>query len=288
MPDNIINAKSEAETVADIVRRSNTPLFNISRSGLAVFPDGRIKSLEIEAYDAFPKRKRASVKLYETYSFIEYVKAHLLVGATHIFGVATETGGSFTAILDYHSHEPDGGANWGEHVCALTLATTPEWKRWIERNSQYMTQEAFAEFIEENMLDIVRPDAGVLIDIAQLLQGKKSVNFKSGKNLKNGALTFEYSELIESTGGRANGDMEIPDRFAIGICPFVGSSGVEMEARLRFRISDTGKLTFAYILNRPFKVIEEAFNASREEIEKKTGLEIHLGTAEVKSPQIPQ
>ena len=80
------------------------------------------------------------------------------------------------------------------------------------------------------------------------------------------------------------GDMQVPDRFVLGICPFVGAYGVEMSARLRFRISDGGKLTFIYILDRPFKVIESAFASARARIEAETGLTVHLGSATVLNP----
>lgn len=275
---------TEAGTVAALVRASNTPLVNVEPSGLVVFPNGSIKKLYNETLDDFPARKRAKVDLQDTYSFVNYVNAHLTDKVTHIFGQASETGGHFRAIVDYHAEGNAGSPRWGEHVCNLDLVATPEWLRWIQKNQTPMTQEAFAEFLEDNLFDIVQPDAAALIDIVQLLTGKKSVNFKSGKNLKNGAITFEYSEAIETTGGRTNGDMQIPDRFTLGICPFVGADGVNVEARLRFRISDAGKLTFFYILNRPFNVIALAFQAARHEIESKTGLKVYLGTAQITNP----
>lgn len=275
--------ETEAGTVASIVGKANTPLINVDPEGLAIFPDGKIKSLELESMLDNPKRKRASVHLSETHSFIKYVVAHKSENSTHLFGIATENGGSFTALLDYHDRGAEGNAQWCTHSCQLTMETTPEWRRWMGKNAIPMPQEVFAEFIEDNMADIIRPDAGQLLDIAQLLTGTKAVVFKSGKNLKNGAITFEYSELVE-TGGRANGDLQVPDKITLGICPFVGGLGVELEARLRFRISEAGKLSFSYILNRPFKVIEAAFDLARTEIEEETGLPVHLGSAVVTQP----
>lgn len=291
MPDVI--QKTEAEAVAALVKANNTAVHYAERKGVVVLPSGQKINLDDERFDSLPKRPRAKVSLYEAASFIAYLNAHKLSNVTHVFGKATEAGGSFTAIIDYHTTALGGTAGapgWGEHSASLTLETTPEWRRWVEGNNRYMPQETFAEFLEDNMSDIVEPDAGSLIDMAQMLSGKKSVNFRSGKNLKNGAIAFEYTETIEATGGaapgRVNGDMSIPDKFTLGIVPFVGANGIRLEARLRFRISDQGKLTFAYILNRPFEVIEQAFNLARKDIEDATKLPVHLGTAQVIVPAV--
>jgi uncharacterized protein YfdQ (DUF2303 family) len=280
--------KTEAESVAAIVKAGLTPHHYSSRFGVVVMPNGQKINLEDERLDSSPKRKRASVSLIETLSFVAYVNAHKLPGVTHLFGIASESGGEFEAIIDYHGTQ-DGGSpatiGWGDHNATLTLATTPEWRRWIAMNEKLMPQETFAEFIENNMTDIVKPDAGILIDTAQMLQGTKSVTFKAGKNLKNGAITLNYSEVINTTGGTRDDAMQVPDRFTLGIHPFVGAEAIEVEARLRFRIGNDGKVTFAYVLERPFKVIEAAFILAREVIEEKTGLRVHLGTGQVNNPQ---
>lgn len=276
---------TEAAAVAQICAEANAPAF-VPPQGLAVFPDGRVRNLDFEGLRDHPKRKRGLVCLSETSSFIEYVNAHSTPDETHIFGVASEAGGEFKAVIDFHGRG-DADPNWGEHVCVLKLATTPEWQRWTARNGQQLTQEAFAEFLEDNMQDIVNPDAGTLLDVAQLLTGKKSVTFRSGKNLKNGAIALEYSETIESTGGRSNGDMQVPDKFTLMISPFIGVDPVALDARLRYRISDSGKLSFSFILNRPHKIVEAAFNTAREAIKKGTDLFVHLGTPSIPAVTLP-
>jgi len=75
----------------------------------------------------------------------------------------------------------------------------------------------------------------------------------------------------------------VPDKFTIRIVPFVGANGVYIEARIRFRIGNDGSVSFAYLLNRPYKVIEDAFNVTRDDIEKNTGIKVLLGTGAVKA-----
>lgn len=252
-----------------------------------------------------PRRKRAKVSLVETLSFINYVNAHKIAGTTHLFGRATERGAGFTAVLDYHDVEQtpvknapadgseptvSGGtgkvlAHFGEHVATLELVVTPEWSRWVDHNSKLMPQEQFAEFIEENLNDIVHPHAADVLEMAQGLQGRRDVAFKSGKNLRDGAINLEYTETItlQGTTNRRDDSFRMPDKMTLGIVPFVGASGIEIEARIRFRIDASGKLFFAYVLNRPYKVIEEAFTLARSEIEERTGIDVALGSAAITS-----
>lgn len=280
---------SEAEHIIAVAReaeRNQAPKqIELEGHPLLLTKDDRIISLE--RFMAKPRRQRATVLLYEAASFIDYVNAHNRQSMTHIFAKANERGGEFCAIIDYHPRGLlDGGH--GDHICKLILEATPEWKRWIEKSSQLLTQESFAEFIEDNLTDIIEPDGATILEMAQLLQGKKSVAFKAGRNLRDGSIQLEYSEEIQLNGGginRRDDTMKLPEKFKLGICPFVGANGVEIEARLRFRISNGGSLHFAYILNRPFKVVEEAFLATRSDIESKTKIQVHLGTADIRKPE---
>ncbi len=281
------SVKSEAQTVSELCARLNQPVLNVKREGVAVFPNGTVVSLENELLDAKPKRQRAKVNLYEVNSFIDYVKRFKIVATSVIFGKATETGGSMCAIIDYHDAGDAAKANWGEHQCDLTLASTPEWIRWITKNNVSMTQGQFAEFIEDNLQDIINPDGAALLDMVQFMEGTKSVKFKSGKNLRDGAIKFEYSEEItETAGARRDGDMTLPGRMTVRLRPFFGQTGVDIGARLRFNIGDNGGVTFRYVLDRPFNVIEQAFNALTAQVESETGILVMLGHGAVTPPPV--
>jgi uncharacterized protein YfdQ (DUF2303 family) len=287
----IIAVAREAE--ANKVPRS----INIDDGKFLILPSGSLVAME--KHQSRPRRKRATVGLYEARSFIDYVNLHKAPGETHLFGKATELGGSFTAVLDYHAANlnvpqkgdtpgqfSEGISNWGDHKVTFTLETTPEWARWVANSGKLMPQEAFAEFIEENMADITMPYAGDILDMAQGLVGRKGVQFKSGRNLKDGSIKLEYVETIDVQGtcSRRDDAFKVPDSFQLAIVPFVGASSVAIEARLRFRIGTDGKLSFAYLLNRPYRLIEEAFNATRADIEVQTGIKVMLGSATVHQP----
>jgi uncharacterized protein YfdQ (DUF2303 family) len=281
------HTKSEAQTIADLALRGQAVLTNIKREGIAITPSGTVIDLAPEILEKTPRRKRAAVALYEVGSFIAYLKRFMLSRQSVVFGKASETGGSFKAIIDYHNAVTtsleETAAAWGEHLCELNLATTPEWARWIAANNKPMTQEQFAEFIEDNAPDIVLPDAAVLLDMVQFLEGKKDVTFKSGRNLRTGAIELNYSEQIAETTGRRDDKTELPGRIVVKLMPFIGTAQVEIVARLRFRVSDSGKVSFIYILDRPFKVIEAAFTAICSRIESETHVPVMLGSGSVSS-----
>ena len=281
-PDN----STEAGVVAELTRATQSVTIAETQDGkLAMLPNGTRVNLAPEVLMDTPKRKRASVALHETYSFIEYLNAHKLTDQTHVFGECGRSGSSFTAIIDFHTIAGDadvGEAGWGEHKASLTLKLSEEFSRWLENDRKPMSQEAFAEFLDENMKDVIRPDAGALVDTVQMLIGKKSVNFKSGRSLRTGAIQLEYVEEI--SGMNRDGGMEFPSQFVLGICPVVGAEGIEIPVKLRFRISPKGELTFIYVLERPVKIIEAAFNLARNAITEKTGLTVHLGSASVTAP----
>lgn len=276
---------SEAAAVAAIVRQAQTPTHFTARQGVVILPNGTKIDLENELLEAHPKRPRALVVLHETQSFIDYLQRFKRAESSIIFGIATEEGYQFRAIIDFHNAQANesGRANWGEHVCRLEMRTTPEWKRWLAANGKAMTQEQFAEFVEENAPDILVPDAALLLDMVEFLQGKRTVTFKSAKNLRNGTTELVYSEQIDEGAGRREDAARFPHAMVLKLFPFVGASGVEVNARLRFRVGENGRVTFSYLLDRPFKIIEGAFVAACSEIETATQIPVMLGDGAVSS-----
>jgi hypothetical protein len=123
-----------------------------------------------------------------------------------------------------------------------------------------------------------------IVDLSYLLPAplrtKAAVGFKSGINLQNGAVQLTYDESVE---GKGKGQLTIPSEFVVGLAPFVHGAPYRVNARLRYRISDD-KLTFAFALDRPHRVVESAFRLACVEIEEQLeGLSILWGTAKVGS-----
>lgn len=246
-----------------------------------VFSDKTVTPLE--KFSANPLRKRATASFMDADSLSAYINAHKIAAQTVILGTFTIDGGKFVSVLDYHAQGETGAANWGQHVASFTPQVTPEWARWNANNDKLLPQVVFANFIEDNLPDIVSPASADLLEIVQDLVAKKSVNFRSSNRLSNGESALVYEEQIESSGTKNRAELKVPNTFTIFVAPFVGCEPVSIDARLRFRIEENGRLSFSYILNRPHKVIEAAFKAMRQEIASKTGLPVLLGSASVTS-----
>lgn len=288
MSNEVIRSRTEADAIIAITQQAHSaPIIDTNPNlpgPVLVHRDGRIESLERLADN--PRRKRAAVTLLDAESFIGYVKAYREPG-TLLTGVCETFKGHFRAVLDYHEPEfppaeMTGGAHWAEHAVDFPLTPTPEWAVWSASNGKSMSQEAFAEFLEDMASDIREPDAATLQEMVLTLAATKTVNFRSAKRLKDGTSQLSYNETVTEQAGQS-GAMSIPDKFMITIQPFAGAPLQDLLARLRFRI-DGGKLSFHYVLHRPDKMVRSVWTAEREKIETALGLPVHFGTAAAKNP----
>jgi uncharacterized protein YfdQ (DUF2303 family) len=207
----------------------------------------------------FPTHIKSAVHVYNPDSFLEYWKK-FAGPASLIF--ADVQAPALTGIVDYHeptdTQEGQLGpvARWGYHKLSYNFRQTQEWKTWTSMNGKPMKQVDFAQFIENNMADIVEPAAADMFEMVQNFEAKKSVNFSSGVRLNNGQVQFKYEETI-STGAAQQGNFTVPETFKLSIAPFEGADNYAVLVRFRYKISAEG-LQLRYELVRPHKVIEDA------------------------------
>lgn len=225
---------------------------------LIVPPGHEVKNLE--ALLPAPIRIRAHPKLADAVSFVDYWQK-FATDRSVIF--ANEEGRNFTAIFDYHAS--DKQPDWCDHKASLTLTHSDEWKRWIGKNGQQMRQRDFAEFIEDNIKDVVEPTGAELLEVAKTLTVNKKLNFRSSQELSNGQVQLTYNEEIKGEAG-ATGQLTIPTSITIGLRVFKGLDAYSVKARFRYRISDEGVLTFSYHLDNVEKIVEDAFDTVMKQI----------------------
>ena len=290
--------RTEADAIAEIVMNAERPQMSKATGTIldnnqiipnVIFPkNGSIHS--IEKFLAHPVRKRATVTVKDQKSFIDYVSMHRQRG-TLVFCNITETGGSVTAIIDYHDphQEKDahlnpanvvegyGRPNWGDHKITLEAQHTPEWRRWNEVSGKWQTQEALAQFIEDNRIDITEPDGGRILDIVKSLEAAQGGEFQSAVRLDNGDRKLSYVRKTTAKAG-PNGEFEIPDHFKIQIPVFSNGTAYEVVVRFRYKI-DGGVLGLRLELVRPHKVVEAAMVHTVEAISEGLKTSILLGVA---------
>lgn len=202
---------------------------------------------------------KASRTFADEASFVEYVKRHYDAGTEVYADLTTST---IIALID--GPTASGGesdrdrAGREAHTATLTLTKTPSWNAWAAQDGKLQAQVAFAEHIEDNLQDIVEPAAADMLELAQTFQATSGVEFKSSQRLSTGETNLKYAEKTEATAGRS-GDIAIPERFKIAVVPFVGGdTAYGVSARFRYRLR-SGELLLSYRLDRPEKVLEDAF-----------------------------
>lgn len=229
----------------------------------ALVPEGfQIESLSEFIYNEHakaPERIKQKVGVLDPESFIEYYQ---LFGDENSRTFAYEPDLSVTSVLDYHGAK-EGAPRWGDHQVRLTLRKSVEWERWNGANNKQVGQQAFAEFLEQNAIDITSPTPANMMEVANDLQATTDVQFGSGIRMADGQVRFKYSEEIKATVG--GGQLQVPERFTLALPVFTGGPRVPMDALLRFRVKE-GKLLLWYTLIRPEEVLRTAFLAARDQI----------------------
>ena len=267
--------RSEADAVAELVTLNQTPIIDPFKSTeltdavpTIVWPRNQ-KVESLERFLLLPRRRRAHATLNDAASFIAYVNTFKAKG-TMLFCQISKDGGAFSAFLDYHDSD---GADWCEHKADLDLCHTPEWDRWVANNARPMNQDTFANFLEDNRLDIIDPKGAEIIEVVTSIEATITGQFKSVTRLTNGDRELSYQS---TTNAGAKGSLVLPEKLTLQLPVFMGGPMYTVEAWFRYRIKE-GTLTLFYELIRPHKVVEQAMKDMRDAIAAGTGLVILTG-----------
>jgi len=240
-------------------------------------PDGySIKDLEHLLPS--PSRKRATVVVTDTPSFIAYIKKHGSLDECVIYAdiSADNYRCGMVAVIDDHGAD---GPQWRDHRCQFSPALSLEWKRWTGKNGAKMSQADFATWIEDNISDVASitgmPTGADMLQLALGFEANAEKRLKSSINLQNGGVRFEY---VEDDDKETKTSMEVFKRFTLGLPVFDGSSyAYPVEARLKYREA-SGKLSFWYELIRPDRAFKTAVESALGEIRDATGFMLINGT----------
>jgi uncharacterized protein YfdQ (DUF2303 family) len=245
--------KGDAEIIRDSAVAS-VGFTSINKSGMptVILPPG-YKAEAREDLLLAPVRKRGGVAVHSAESFCDYVIVHGAPGTIY----ADQSRPAFVAILNDHQTTDPG---WGDHRVTYPCPLSRQWGLWNEHDGKARTQTDFAQFIEENLDDIMAvsttdPSAAEMLEIATGLQAKSESNFTSAVRLDNGDINFSYREQTEAN---APGQLRVPDHFSLRIPIFRHADPSIVKARLRYRIKE-GSLSMWYSLVRPDELLDVAF-----------------------------
>ncbi|GGZ51502.1 DUF2303 family protein [Streptomyces rubiginosohelvolus] len=200
-----------------------------------------------------PARKSGTTVVRDVASFLAYFDKHGNDDSEVYADVERRT---ITAVLDAHTAED---ARWGGHRVELHLRETSAWRAWTSMDGQLIPQGQFAEFVEDNLVDLVEPTAATMLELAESFEVTTSAEFQSSQRLDSGARKFSYVE--EQTGKAGHkGDITIPATLTLALRPFEGTEPYKVIARFKYRLDKAkGELRLGFKIERPGDVLAAAF-----------------------------
>lgn len=275
---------SSAELVEVITREMRDPLIldvNDHHKQFAIPPGWNLVTVDETHLRSAPARKKGTVSLSEADSFIDYCKRQGSLTHSTIWCACDFMNGKvdFTGIFNDHSDNIETG--WRDHLAKYRPAFSKEWRTWIEMDQKPFTQMEFSAFLERNLKDIASgeslPTGSQMLEMALSFEHKAELRFKSAIRLQSGAVNLAFVE-DEDSGQVAQ--MQIFERFAIGIPVFWAGQAYQLSARLRYRVRDA-KLTFFYELIGHEKVLEDATRGLVDHVKSAVGFPFFYGNPNI-------
>jgi uncharacterized protein YfdQ (DUF2303 family) len=276
------DAVEKVQELTQAIQSPVVPPYDPKKPGpFVITPEGW--KLQYPEIPAFPSRIAQQVTMHNAGSFSAYVKEFAEESTAIFFDEDKRT---FTAILDYHlggnGHEDAEAPRWCDHVATFVARTSPEWDAWIGRNMKAFGQVEFAEFLEDNLIDVIEPAGADLLEITRTLEAKKDVAYSSAIRLQNGSVRINYDEVIKGTANTQAGVIEIPEQFTLQMEVIRGGSQYRFPARFKYRLKERALILW-YEIVRPHKILEQALNETLAAIQDGTGLTIRKGVAVLSS-----
>jgi uncharacterized protein YfdQ (DUF2303 family) len=220
-----------------------------------------------------PSRRTGAVRLTDEDSFIAFVNRW---SSQHTVIYADTAALAFTAVLDDH---PAGAevaeALWREHRATYACPRSPEWQAWTANDEKWLTQTAFADFIEARLEDMVKADAcAAPLDVLQMA---RQLHIRTKGTFQREVNPTTGDSILVNKTETETGSTVIPRAFAIAIPVFEGGERYQIEARVRFGFVE-GSPRFAYTMHRRKEIERDAFGAVRRKIDAATGRLVLAGT----------
>lgn len=304
-----MNEKTEAEAVETIAKRSmRAQKIRIERGdrhaadvllvpkGNGVFEPVGVKRFVDEYLDR-PERMKGTAMLTDLGSFIAHVNEFKDEDSA-LFAVQGDEP-RIVCVYDYNRSKRDDGEaepRFGEHRARYDFPLSEEWEAWTGSDGQAMNQQAFAEFIENRIADVVDPSrAGdnakafaatlgatfatpsKLLGLSRGLSVRVGQTIRQATNLSSGEAEIQFESQHTDERGKA---LMVPQAFLIGVPMFRNGARYQIPARLRYRLTG-GSISWFFELYRADAALEHAVNEACIEAKSKTALRLFFGAAEV-------
>lgn len=227
-----------------------------------------------------PRRRTGIVTLTEVASFNDYVKRYR--NADSVVYANTKAM-AFVAVLDEHpggaipaGSKPGSATAWREHRAQYTCPKSPEWITWGGLDGTVMKQDAFADFLEQRLEDLViadgMPKPIEMLTVARQLHIRTKGTFQREVNPTTGDFILVNKNETET------GSTVIPRSFMVAIPVFEGGERYRVECRVRFQLPPGGAPGFSYTMHRRTEIERDAFDGVRQIIASATERPVYAGT----------
>lgn len=220
-----------------------------TRYVVAVPPGWGTATLDLESALDNPLRARGTIDVNSPEAFAAAVNQR---GVPVVY--FSHPAATLVAVLNDDTGEDAG---WRDYRVDLLSQLTPEWKHWREADGRMMSQEKFAQHIEDGLAELTDPAPAAMLDLAQTFHATTAAKFRAGRRLADGRTQFLYEEEIDAKAGEA-GTLEIPKTLTLSVAPYYGSEVQTVNAWFRYRLNRDG-LTLGYRIERAYTVEQRAF-----------------------------
>lgn len=281
---NLAETLSKILPDARLLKEHDTGVASLIKAHVAVPKGFELKEIEVdlERHLANPRQTNAAAVMGDDESFLAYVKRHAKPETVVWCNFDPQTYQlSFKAVIDEHAKDVPG---WRRHTASFEPMASNEWKVWTDLNKKSMQQIEFAEFLERQELDIAakegRPSSAQMMEMATNFESSSEKRLRSSTRLQNGSVRLEY---IDQEDEKTLQQMQVFDRFVIGIPVFWGGPGYAIDVRLKYR-TNSGKVSFHYELIRPDRSHEDAAKELIDKVRKGIGdVPLLLGNGNARS-----
>lgn len=232
-------------------------------------PPGWNVSLHHELLPA-PQRTKRAVGAHEVGGFTSYVN-RFKTAATALYCTSDEKPSLLARLDDHQLLAP----SHVEHTVSFPCPHTEEWKRWLGFHQKRFSQQEFAEFIEDNLRDVVQPTGVEFLSAVTNFSDVRKVEFRSATRLGDGKVSFQYSDKDAMV------EVLFPQEITIAIPVFAGHVGEDskpvrysIKARVKYRLNGP-ELSMWIELDRPDLVRKVAYADLIEKVELDTDLHVH-------------
>jgi uncharacterized protein YfdQ (DUF2303 family) len=270
---------------------------DIQQTALVALPQGlRLESTKpyLDALRTTPERRAGTAKFSSLASFCEHAN-RFKDEHSAIFALDTPGAPQLVSVLDYHEKTAAGTPRFGMHRGHYAFPLSDEWNAWKARDQKPMDQRAFAEFLEDRIVDVIDPEnvgaqtlqlaeqlkltlasPSRLMMISRGLSIRVDQKIVQATNLSNGEVQLTYEEVHRDA---ANAPLSIPSAFVIGIPVFRSGDRFQLFVRLRYRAAGGG-VAWSVQLHRTDLVFQRAFEDACEEARELTELPLFYGQPE--------